>query len=152
MWSIWGASCVVPEDNIFLDYRTSFTVWAIIEVTTSWLALERANTCDRCNKQRTDLELCSDDLLCRPCEIANAVELTKIQLRRDTTRADGGVAGGDPCATKSADTDCKVDVGTSPACRNPRQQCLSCGSRFDELMDQLNCLNWWLHMVNLSKT
>jgi len=44
----------------------------------------RKGKCDRCNKQKTDLELCSDDLLCRPCEIANAVELTKIQLRRDT--------------------------------------------------------------------
>jgi len=35
---------------------------------------------------------------------------------------------------------CKVDVGTSPACRNHRQQCLSCDSRFDELMDQLSKL------------
>jgi len=40
--------------------------------------------CERCNKLKNDLELCSDDLLCRACEVQNAVELTKIKLRRDT--------------------------------------------------------------------
>jgi len=40
----------------------------------------RKGKCDCCNKQRTDLELCGDDLMCRPCEVKNAVELTKIKL------------------------------------------------------------------------
>ena len=40
----------------------------------------RKGRCDRCTKQRTDLELCGDDLLCRPCEVQNEVELTKIKL------------------------------------------------------------------------
>ena len=39
--------------------------------------------CDRCNKLKNDLELCGDDLLCRSCEVQNAVELIKIKLRRD---------------------------------------------------------------------
>ena len=63
----------------------------------------RKGKCDRCNKQRNDLELCSDDLLCRPCEIENAVELTKIQIRRDAMCVDGAAAGVDNSATKSVD-------------------------------------------------
>ena len=39
--------------------------------------------CDRCNKLKNDLELCGDDLLCRSCEVQNAVELTKIKLCRN---------------------------------------------------------------------
>ena len=56
----------------------------------------RKGKCDRCNKQRTDLELCGDDLLCRPCEIKNAVELTKRKLGRDISITEGGVAGEHP--------------------------------------------------------
>ena len=39
--------------------------------------------CDRCNKLKNYLELCGDNLLCRSCEVQNAVELSNIKLHRD---------------------------------------------------------------------
>lgn len=100
----------------------------------------RKGKCDRCNKQRTDLELCGDDLLCRPCEIKNAVELTKRKLGRDISVTEGGVAGVDDGVIKPAGSECNVDVGASPACSNAYPHCSGCGSRFDELLEQLSTL------------
>ena len=37
--------------------------------------------CDRCNKVKANVELCGDDLLCRPCEVQNAAELAAIRAK-----------------------------------------------------------------------
>ena len=35
--------------------------------------------CDRCNRVKANVELCGDDMLCRPCEVLNAAELAKLR-------------------------------------------------------------------------
>jgi len=79
--------------------------------------------CDRCNKLKNDLELCGDDLLCRACEVQNAVELAKIKFHRDIQN-DASV--GD--ATHSTSTD---DV-QQPA--RADVSCAACQIVFNELL------------------
>jgi len=45
--------------------------------------------CDRCNKLRTDTELCGDDRLCRPCEVRNAAELARIRCESASAQQGG---------------------------------------------------------------
>ena len=35
--------------------------------------------CDGCNKVKANVELCGDDMLCRPCEVQNAAALAKLR-------------------------------------------------------------------------
>jgi len=46
--------------------------------------------CDSCNKVKANVELCGDDMLCRPCEVNNAAELAKLQAEQ---QRDAGASG-----------------------------------------------------------
>ena len=87
--------------------------------------------CQRCNRVKSDLELCGDHLLCRSCEVENAVELTKIQYSQDT-QGDGDCDG--------ALTE-KVD---NLSCKDPSTPCLHCAPLYAKMQSELREL-WAAH-------
>jgi len=86
--------------------------------------------CDRCNKLKLDLELCGDDRLCRRCEVDNAVEFTKIQLKRNALHSTGeGDCDDDVCSDKIS------VVAPNSTCQAP---CPVCAAQFGKLQEQLS--------------
>ena len=87
--------------------------------------------CHRCNRVKSDLELCGDHLLCRSCEVENAVELTKIEYSQDT-QGDGDCDG---VLTE------KVD---NLSCKDPSTPCLHCAPLYAKMQSELREL-WAAH-------